>query len=147
MKNPLHVITFLILTIISLVAIKNNYLTGSNFVDNHSIVSATFSNEYQKITRKKGSKYLGTSFRLEYSYRVEGNVYTGNHSVSSNSKIYNSYMGGGLSNISVYVHNNHPDISSLFKPEPKTGWLIFSIICLIICAYSTYYGWVLDEEL
>ena len=50
-----------------------------------------------------------------------------------------------LSNISVYVHNNHPDISSLFKPEPKTGWLIFSIICLIICVYSTYYVWVTEE--
>ncbi len=146
MKNPIQVITFLILTIISLVAVKHNYLTGSNFVDNHSIVSATFSNEYQKITRKRGSQNLGTSFNLEYTYRVKGKMYTGNHSVSRNSKIYNLYMDG-LYNFSVYVHNNHPDISSLFKPEPKTGWLIFSIICLIICAYSTYYGWVLDEEL
>ena len=146
MNNPVHVITYLILTIVSIGGVRHNYLTGSNFVDNHSIVSATFSNEYREITRTRGSQYLGTSFKLEYTYKVKGNVYTGYQSVYSNSKLYNSYMGG-LYNFSVYVHNNHPDISLVYMPEPKTGWLIFSIICLIICAYSTYYGWVLDEEL
>ena len=49
MKNPLHVITFLILTIISLVAIKNNYLTGSNFVDNHSIMNHRYDEFFGKL--------------------------------------------------------------------------------------------------